>query len=55
MKIEIETKKFNDALHHITCAISLLQEIREEFLDSIQQQEEEEKNHEDNANLVGLN
>lgn len=38
-RITIETKKFNEALHHITAAISLLQEIREEFLESIEEEE----------------
>ena len=54
MKITIDTKKFNDALHHITSAITLLQEIREEFLESIQD-EKEDKDHEINASVVGLN
>lgn len=43
MNIEIDTKKFNDALHHITKAIKILQEIREEFLESIQNIEERDK------------
>ena len=46
MKIAIRTEKFNDALHHITAAISLLQEIRDEFLESI---EEEDIENETNA------
>ncbi len=53
MKITIDTKKFNEALHHITSAISLLQGIRDEFLDSIEEKdngdnnskEEEKKNN----------
>jgi len=36
MYIKINTKKFNEALHHITKAINILQIIRDEFLDSIQ-------------------
>ena len=51
MKITIETKKFNEALHHITATISLLQEIREEFLESI---EEEDSKNENNAWMVAL-
>jgi len=41
MKIIIDTKKFNDALHHITAAISALQDIRDELLESIEQNEED--------------
>ena len=47
MKITIDTKRFNEALHHITSAISLLQAIREEFLESIE--EEEDKENENNT------
>ena len=38
MNIEINTTKFNTALHHITKAIIILQEIRDEFIDSIQEE-----------------
>lgn len=43
MKIIINTKKFNEALHHITKAITILQSIRDEFLASIEENEEEEE------------
>jgi len=52
MKITIDTKKFNEALHHITRAITILQDIREEFLESILDTEEEEKNNENTTHLV---
>ena len=40
MKIQINTEKFNEALHHITKAINILQVIRAEFLDSIQDEDQ---------------
>jgi len=40
MIIKIDTEKFNQALHHITIAIKILQEIRDEFLESIQEEGE---------------
>lgn len=43
MNIKINTEKFNEALHHITKTIKILQEIRDQFLESIRE-EREEKN-----------
>ena len=40
MNIITNTEKFNEALHHITEAILILQEIRDKFLDSIQEEDE---------------
>jgi len=51
VKIQIDTEKFNLALHDITRAINALQVIRDEFLESIDIEEiqGEEKKNENNA------
>jgi GTP1/Obg family GTP-binding protein len=43
MNIQIDTDKFNEALHHITKAIYILQEIRDKFLESIEIEESKDK------------